>query len=469
LFPTHHFLLDAKRLIGRKFKNLDEYDLKRWPFKVINNGDAPKFEVLFQNKMTTFSPEHISAAVLIKMKETAEDYLNDVVTDAVITIPAHFNDAQRQATKDAAEIAGFNVLQLINEPTAAAIAYGLKSKLKSGQNILVFDMGGGTFDVSILSIIEDVYEVKAVGGDTHLGGEDFNNKLLDHFMAEIRTQHGVDIAGNKIDKARLLKQCELAKISLSTAKVAEVRANPLANSIDFKSSITRARFEELVAEFIDKAIEKVEDTIKQSKLKKSEIDEIVLVGGSTYIPKVQQMLQECFEGKTLNKSVNPEEAVAYGAAIYASVLSGNEVECSDLLLLDVTPHSLGVETLGDVMSVIIKANTTIPVQKSYNYITAEDNQTSVDILVYEGEEETASKNNLLGTFKLTGIPPAPVGKEKLIITMNINSDGILKVTAVCESNGASKDIVIEEYKSRLSKEEIKKNFEDERKLISITK
>jgi heat shock 70kDa protein 1/2/6/8 len=443
--------------------------LKRWPFKVISSNDAPKLEVLFRNKTESFSPEQISAAVLSKMKETAEDYLNDVVTDAVITIPAHFNDAQRQATKDAAEIAGLNVLQLINEPTAAAIAYGLKSKLKSGQNILVFDMGGGTFDVSILTIEEDVYEVKAVGGDTHLGGEDFNNKMLDHFMAEIRAKHGIDIAGDKVAIARLLKQCEIAKITLSTAEVAEVRVNPLVGSIDFKSSITRARFEELMAGFFDKAIAIVEDTIKQSKLTKSEIQEVVLVGGSTYIPRVQQMLQKCFGGKTLNKSVKPDEAVAYGAAIYASVLSGEEVQGSDLLLLDVTPHSLGIECLGDVMSQVVKRNTTIPVTLTKNFYTVVDNQTRVRFSVYEGENPKATSNSLLGEFMLTGIPPAPAGQEKLVCTMSIDPNGILKVTAVCKSNGASNDIVIEEYKSRLSVEEIQQNVKYEKKMIECQK
>lgn len=453
-------------MIGRKFENISKYDMKRWPFKVVNKANGPNFEVFYRNKTEIFSPEQISAAVLSKMKEIAENYLNDEVTHAVITIPAHFNDSQRQATRDAAAIAGLNVLQLINEPTAAAVAYGLKDKVSSEQNILVFDMGGGTFDVSILTIDGEMYDVRAVGGDTHLGGEDFNNKLLDYFMNEIKLKYNVDLSSDKFAISELLKQCELAKIALSSSTIAEVRVDSLFYGKAYKSSISRARFEELNQEFFKKAIKIVEETIIAAKLTKADINEVVLVGGSTYIPKVQSLLQNCFNGKALNKCIKPDEAVAYGAAIYASILHGEDAHDLDLVLLDVTPYSLGVEVKGEKLSKIVNRNTPIPINLTKPFITSEDYQTTIRVNIYEGENElNVKKNNLLGYFMLTGIPPARVGVEKISISMEINADGILKVQAINASNGANNSIKIEEYKSRLSQNEIEENARQEKEML----
>jgi L1 cell adhesion molecule like protein len=454
----------AKRMIGRRFDDVLPDDIKRWPFKVISQMHQPIVEVSFRRKIEHFTPEQISAAVLSKMKQTAEEYLNDDVTDAVITVPAYFSDSQRQATKDAAEIAGLNVLRLINEPTAAAIAYGLKAKISNDQNILVFDMGGGTFDVSILALDDELYQVKAVGGDTHLGGEDFNNKMLDHFLKEIAQKYGKDLSDDKHAISELLGQCELAKIALSTKTVADVTVKALQNGFDFKSTMTRACFEELNADFFKKAIDIVEKTIKDAKLTKAEIHEVVLVGGSTYIPKVQQMLQKCFNGKALNKSIKPDEAVAYGAAVMAANLGNASDDEFDLVLLDVIPHSLGIETLGNLFSKIVEKNSPIPISKTEDFFTARDLQTDADIRIYEGEDPVASKNNLLGKFVLKGIPIAPAGHEKLKVTLKIDENGILKATAVSVSNGAENSIVIEEYKDRMDRDEIEKKKREEKVL-----
>lgn len=432
--------------------------MKRWPFQVINEENAPKYEVSFRNKKLVLTPEQISATVLTQMKNIAENYLNDIVTHAVITIPANFNDAQRQATRDAAEIAGLEVLQLINEPTAAAVAFGLKEKVTSEQNILIFDMGGGTFDVSILNINADLYDVKAVGGDTHLGGEDFNNRMLDYFMDEIKQKHKLDLSKDHNAMNELLKQCEIAKIALSTSQVAQIQVDAIINGADFKSSITRARFEELNKSFFNNAIEILEKTIKAAKINKSDIHEVVLVGGSTYIPKVQSMLRECLNGKALNKSIKPDEAVAYGAAVYASILHGVDANDLDLVLLDVTPHSLGVAVVEDgqedVMSTIINCNTPIPIKLTRGYTTIHDNQTTIKFRVYEGEHKDVKKNNLLGYYLVTGIPREPAGKPDVQTTMEINADGILKVNSINKSNNAHGSIVIQEYKNRLSHSDI---------------
>lgn len=419
----------------------------------------------------SFNPEQISGAVLSQMKRIAENYLNDAVTHAVITIPAHFNDSQRQATRDAAEIAGLEVLQLINEPTAAAVAFGLKGKVTSDQNILIFDMGGGTFDVSILCIDGDIYDVKAVGGDTHLGGEDFNNRMLDYFMDEIQREHGFDVSRDKNALSELLKQCEIAKITLSTREVANVQLDALIGGKDFRSSMTRACFEKLNQSFFDKAIELVEKTIASAKIMKSDIHEVVLVGGSTYIPKVRTMLEGCLNGKKLNTSIKPDEAVAYGAAVYASILHGVDVNDMNLVLLDVTPHSLGVAVVQDgqedVMSTIIKCNTPIPIKLSRGYTTLYDNQTSIKFRVYEGEDDNVNNNNLLGSYLVTGIPPEPAGKPDVQTTMEINADGILKVNSVNKSNFARGSIEIQEYKNRLSQRDIDQGREQERQLVKM--
>jgi L1 cell adhesion molecule like protein len=436
-------------MIGRRFEDVSVYDIERWPFEVINDNERPKFKVYYKNQELTLKPEEVSAEILKLLKETAESFINEEVTDAVITVPAYFSDSQRQATKDAAEIAGLNVLQLLNEPTAAAVAYGLNKKLKADENILVFDMGGGTFDTSILAIDKELFEVKSVGGSPHLGGEDFNNRILDYFMKEIEQQHGIDVSSDKVAISRLLKECEIAKIALSTSTVADVKVNSLFPGVDFTSTITRARFEDMNNDFFEKAIQIVEDTIKDANLTKDDIQEIVLVGGSTYIPKVQKMLQDCFNGKTLNRSVKPDEAVAFGAAVYASVLQGDDPNDFEMVLLDVTPTSVGTDLKGGIMNVLIEKNTPIPFIKTETYTTVVDDQSEVEIGVYEGEDTDVKKNNFLSTFCLTEIPRAKAGEPVITVTMQINADGILKVSAVNSMNGQEKSITIQEYKDRI--------------------
>jgi heat shock protein 1/8 len=458
-------IFDAKRLIGRRFdEKAVQKDMAAWPFKVTDNSGKPKIQASFKGEQKEFDPEEISSMVLTCMKDTAEAYLGKEVTKAVITVPAYFNDAQRNATKDAGAIAGLEVLRIINEPTAASIAYGLDNQADSEKTILIFDLGGGTFDVSLLTINDGVFTVKATAGDTHLGGEDFDDRLLEHFKKEMERKKKWDISGNARALRRVKAACERAKRTLSSTTKTTVEIDSLYEGEDFSSSISRAKFEELCSDLFTRCLDPVSSVLADANVKKNKVDEIVLVGGSTRIPKIQALLQQFFDGKELNKTINPDEAVAYGAAVQAALLTGMKSEkTANMVLLDVVPLSLGIEMQGGIMATVVPRNTTIPCIKKSTFTTAENNQTMVQFPVYEGERPMCKDNNLLGQFELTGLPALPKGVPELETTFEIDANGLLKVTAKDKGTGRTANIAIKNDSGRLGADDIERMLEDAKK------
>ncbi|ORX41672.1 hsp71-like protein [Piromyces finnis] len=449
-------LFDVKRIIGREFSNIQS-DLKHWPFKVVEKSGKPYIRVEYKNEIKDFMPEEISAMILSKLKNNAQDYIGCPVKDAVITVPAYFNDAQRRATRDAGKIAGLNVLQIINEPTAAALAYGLNKTIKGEENILIFDLGGGTFDISILNINNNTFTVKATAGNAHLGGEDFTNRLVDYFVKEFKNKYDRDLSTNSRSLNRLRIVCERAKCNLSFSDYASIEIECLFDGIDFFTGITRVQFEELISDLLEEAITLIEKAIEEAHLTKSDINEVILVGGSSRIPMVEEMVSSYFHERKIRRNINPDEAVACGAAIHAASLSGDQSESiKKLKFKDVTPLSLGIEIKGGLMNIVIKNNTLIPIRKTHTYITAEDNQTTVDVRVLQGERSLAKDNFLLDRFILEGITPAPCGEVKIDVTFDIDSNGILNVSAVEKGTTTFKAITISNDKGRLYQDEVER-------------
>ena len=459
-------IFDAKRLIGREWNDAGvQEDAKYLPFSLEKKGSKPVIKVrVGGDDQRTMTPEEVSAMVLTKMKTTAEEYLGKNITKAVVTVPAYFNDAQRAATKDAGTIAGLNIIRIINEPTAAAIAYGVDKETKGEEkNILVFDLGGGTFDVSLLTISDGVFEVLATNGDTHLGGEDFDQRVMEHFIKVIKKKTGKDIRSDQRAVQKLRREVEKAKRALSSNHQTRLDIESLVEGIDFSESLTRAKFEELNADLFKNTLKPVRKVLEDAELTKKEIHELILVGGSTRIPKIRQLIKEFFDGKEPRSGVNPDEAVAEGAAVQACILSGENCGDQDLLVIDTNPLSLGIETVGGVMSKVIPRNTAIPAKKSQVFSTAADNQETVTIKVFEGERPMTKDNHLLGTFDVTGIPPAPRGTPQIEVTFQVNADGMLEVNAKDKASDREGKIVINKNSNSLSPEEIEKMLEDAEK------